>query len=60
MSLQHKNERGKKAPKEETGTLMDKCVGNYEKHPFFVKKAIDAKKLLTKVGLPEKMTEKVN
>ena len=33
---------------------VDKSVGNYEKHPFFVKKANDAKTLLTAVGLPKK------
>ncbi len=32
-------------------------VGNYEKHPFFVKKANAAKAKLAKVGLP-KMGEK--
>ena len=28
-------------------------VGNYEKHPFFVKKAYEMKELLKKVGLPK-------
>ncbi len=28
-------------------------VGNYEKHPFFVKKVKKAKELLEKVGLPK-------
>jgi hypothetical protein len=33
---------------------VDPKVGNYEKHPFFVKKANDAKELLQLVGLPKK------
>lgn len=36
---------------------VDKLVGNYEKHPFFVKKANDAKTLLTAVGLPKKLAK---
>ena len=28
--------------------------GNYEKHPFFIKKANEAKELLKAVGLPKK------
>jgi hypothetical protein len=32
-------------------------VGNYEKHPFFIKKANEAKALLKKVGLPKKLTK---
>lgn len=33
---------------------VDPKVGNYEKHPFFVKKANEAKALLKVVGLPQK------
>ncbi len=33
-------------------------VGNYEKHPFFVKKANDMKELLERVGLPEDFVNK--
>jgi hypothetical protein len=33
-------------------------VGNYEKHPFFIKKAAAAKALLTQVGLPKQLTSK--
>ena len=29
-------------------------VGNYEKHPFFVKKANESKALIKAVGLPKK------
>jgi len=34
--------------------VIDPKVGNYEKHPFFVKKANEAKEFLKKVGLPKK------
>lgn len=33
-------------------TVSDK-VGNYEKHPFFIKKANEVKEFLKKAGLPE-------
>lgn len=32
-------------------------VGNYEKHPFFIKKANEARALLKEVGLPNKKRE---
>jgi hypothetical protein len=35
--------------------IVDTKVGNYEKHPFFVKKANEAKALLKAVGLPKKL-----
>lgn len=34
--------------------IIDPEEGNYEKHPFFVKKAREAKALLDAVGLPKK------
>jgi len=34
--------------------IVDPKVGNYEKHPYFVKKANEAKVLLKTVGLPPK------
>lgn len=42
------NAKGKKA-----NAVIDSKVGNYEKHPFFVKKANAAKALLKAVGLPK-------
>ena len=33
---------------------IDPKVGNYEKHPFFVKKANEAKEFLKKAGFPKK------
>lgn len=38
--------------------IVSSVVGNYDKHPFFVKKAVSAKKLLDKVGLPKQLTQK--
>ncbi len=37
--------------------VVDNNVGNYEKHPFFVKKANAAKALLKSVGLPAQLTK---
>jgi hypothetical protein len=34
--------------------VIDPNVGNYEKHPFFVKKANEAKAILKALGLPKK------
>ena len=38
-------------------TVTDSKVGNYEKHPFFVKKANEAKETLKAVGLPRKIAK---
>ena len=37
-------------------TTISNSVGNYEKHPFFVKKAAAVKDLLLQVGLPKQLT----
>jgi hypothetical protein len=37
--------------------VVDKSVGNYEKDPFFVKKANEAKALLKAVGLPKQLSK---
>lgn len=47
----------KKAPKKK-GALISGNVGNYEKHPFFIKKVNAAKALLEEVGLPKQLTRK--
>lgn len=36
---------------------IDPKVGNYEKHPFFTRKANEAKALLKAVGLPKKLSK---
>jgi len=38
--------------------IVSDSVGNYEKHPFFIKKAAAAKALLLKVGLPKELAKK--
>lgn len=42
-----------KALATKNGGVIDSSVGNYEKHPFFIKKANEARALLKKVGLPK-------
>lgn len=49
--------KNKKAGKKKTLAVVDPKVGNYEKHPFFVKKANEAKALLNAVGLPKKLVK---
>jgi hypothetical protein len=43
--------------KKKVFAVVDSKVGNYEKHPFFVKKANEAKALLKAVGLPKKLAK---
>lgn len=54
MPVTNKN---KKATNKKTSAVVDPKVGNYEKHPFFVKKANEAKALLKVVGLPKKLAK---
>lgn len=42
--------------KKKVFAVVDGKVGNYEKHPFFVRKANEAKALLKAVGLPKKLS----
>ncbi len=39
---------------------VSEVVGNYDKHPFFVKKANEAKAFLAKVGLPKELASKAS
>lgn len=43
--------------KKRTFAEVDSKVGNYKKHPFFVKKTNEAKALLKEAGLPMKKGE---
>lgn len=52
MAVSDKNRKQK--TKKGTFAIIDPKVGNYEKHPFFVKKANEVKALLKAVGLPRK------
>ncbi len=44
----------KSGNKKKTFAVVDSKVGDYGKHPFFVKKANESKALLKAVGLPKK------
>jgi hypothetical protein len=55
MSATVKNKKA--ASKKKILAVVDPKVGNYEKHPFFVKKAREAKALLKAVGLPKNITK---
>jgi hypothetical protein len=52
----------KKSDKKTAGTkskaIISDKVGNYEKHPFFVKKKAAAKAFLKEAGLPLQMLRK--
>ncbi|HKC35670.1 MAG TPA: hypothetical protein VKB95_06390 [Chitinophagaceae bacterium] len=49
--------KAKNTTKKKTYAEVDPKVGNYEKHPFFVRKANDARALLKAVGLPKKLAK---
>ena len=46
-----------KANSKKTKAIIDSKLGNYEKHPYFVKKANEAKNLIKEVGLPKNRTK---
>jgi hypothetical protein len=47
----------KKASQRKKDPVIDNSVGNYEKHPFFVKKTREARALLKAVRLPGKLVK---
>ena len=55
MAVLAKNKSSLKTKK--TFAVIDNNVGNYEKHPFFIKKANAAKALLNSVGLPKQLAK---
>jgi len=55
MSTMAKHKAGTKNKK--VNAIIDNSVGNYEKHPFFIKKAKAAKALLKTVGLPTQLSK---
>ncbi len=59
MNLKEKNSKTSSKAQKKSVAVSDN-VGNYEKHPFFIKKAAAAKDLLLKVGLPEQLAKKVH
>jgi len=60
MSLKGKNISKKETSSKKSSAIVTDSVGNYEKHPFFVKKATAAKALLLQVGLPKQFTKKAH
>ena len=55
--MRQKNKIISLARKKKVFAVVDPRVGNYEKHPFFVRKANEAKALLKAVGLPKKLSK---
>lgn len=58
MSLNTKKASTKEQAPKKSGAVVSESVGNYEKHPFFIKKVAAAKALLLEVGLPKQLTKK--
>ncbi len=58
MSLNQKSTSTKTKAAQKKDAIVSESVGNYEKHPFFIKKAAAAKALLSQVGLPKQLTTK--
>lgn len=58
MSLKSKHITKKGSTNNKNTAVVSESVGNYEKHPFFIKKANAAKALLMKVGLPNTFSKK--
>jgi hypothetical protein len=56
MSIRGNSNKTK--PKAKKEVVVAEKVGNYEKHPFFVKKANDAKAFLKTAGLPKTSNKK--
>ncbi|MBI1781579.1 MAG: hypothetical protein HYR66_09450 [Sphingobacteriales bacterium] len=51
------NKKKKTSSAKKVNAIIDQQVGNYEKHPFFVKKANEAKAILKTAGLPKKLAK---
>ena len=60
MSTKEKNTSTKRTTTKKNQVAVSENVGNYEKHPFFIKKNNAAKALLLKVGLPKELTKKAS
>ncbi len=58
MSLKAKKASIKEQASKKSGAVVSKSIGNYEKHPFFIKKVATAQALLLEVGLPKELTKK--
>ena len=60
MILNGKKEVNKRKTHKKHSAIVSDSVGNYEKHPFFVRKVAAAKALLLKVGLPKELAKKTH
>ena len=49
--------RKRTSTKKKPRITLSESVGNYEKHPFFVKKANEMKEFLKKAGVPKFITK---
>lgn len=58
MSLKAKRASNNDKVSKKNRAVVSDSVGNYEKHPFFIKKVAAAKALLLEVGLPKQLTKK--
>ena len=60
MSLKEKNKATKAKSHKKSNAVVSDSVGSYEKHPFFIKKALAAKEFLLKVGLPKQLSKRAH
>jgi hypothetical protein len=58
MSVSKKYINAATAGKKKLSAIISEEVGNYENHPFFVKKTAKAKAKLKQVGLPAVLVKK--
>lgn len=58
MSVSKKYINAATAGKKKLSAIISEQVGNYETHPFFVKKTAKAKAKLKQVGLPAVLVKK--
>jgi len=56
--MHSKEKKDQKKPYKKTGAIVSANVGNYETHPFFIKKAKKAKAYLKTAGLPKQFVIK--
>lgn len=47
------NKKKSKQPRTKLGGIISDKVGNYENHPFFVKKTEEARAFIKKAGFPK-------
>lgn len=60
MCAKSKSSTKSSSKSQKDAVIVSDQVGNYEKHPFFIKKANAAKNLIATVGLPKELTKKAH